>query len=205
MKINKIIIYYTFTFGAMIIIYLIADFFNIFSFITKELNLETLGILINAIVVVFVFLITYSLVNKKTFEHEQEIKNNKICILDILLKGTYKKCSDVLNIIENEEMLKKYIIPKIDFNNSIDPMIENLKNLPFESEKYIIELFSSGISNEEKTKKYFEIRDLYKKYINMRITFFDIEKCKSTDEQEELYNLLNKEKVILQSKLSNQL
>lgn len=205
MKINKIIIYYTFTFGAMIIIYLIADFFNIFSFITKELNLETLGILINAIVVVFVFLITYSLVNKKTFEHEQEIKNNKIRILDILLKGTYKKCSDVLNIIENEEMLKKYIIPKIDFNNSIDPMIENLKNLPFESEKYIIELFSSGISNEEKTKKYFEIRDLYKKYINMRITFFDIEKCKSTDEQEELYNLLNKEKVILQSKLSNQL
>ncbi len=77
--------------------------------------------------------------------------------------------------------------------------------MPFENEKYIIELFSFGISNEENTKSYFEIKNLYRKYINMYITFFDIEECKFTDEREELYKLLNKDKMTVQSKLSNQL
>lgn len=52
----------------IIVIYLAMDFFNVFNFITKELNFDAFEILVNAIVVVFVFLITYSLVNKKTFE-----------------------------------------------------------------------------------------------------------------------------------------
>lgn len=64
----------------IIIIYLITDFLNIFNFITKELNFESLAILINALVVVLVFLITYSLVNKKHLTMNKKI---------ILIKGIY--------------------------------------------------------------------------------------------------------------------
>ncbi len=70
----------------IILVYLFLDFSNIFNLITRELNFDAFAILVNAIVVVLVFLITYSLVNKKTFQYEQEINNNKSNLLNILLK-----------------------------------------------------------------------------------------------------------------------
>ena len=185
----------------IIVIYLVIDFFNIFNFITKELNFDALAILVNAIVVVFVFLITYSLVNKKTFELEQEKNNNKLNLLNILLKEIYKDCKDNLDILNNDEVLKLYIIPKVDFNKTSDKITENLKLLPFENEKYIIELFSSGIAKNNIINEYFEIKKLYQKYINMKITFFDINENRDTVEHEELYNLLNADRDNLQNKL----
>ena len=68
---------------CIIIIYFILDYLNIFSFITKQLNTDILGIIVNTVVVIFVFVITYSLVNKKTFNNEQEVKNNKYKTLNI--------------------------------------------------------------------------------------------------------------------------
>lgn len=102
----------------IIVIYLAMDFFNVFNFITKESNLDAFAILVNAIVVVFVFLITYSLVNKKTFELDQEKNNNKLNLLNILLKETYKDCKENLDMLNNDELLKLYIIPKVDFNKA---------------------------------------------------------------------------------------
>lgn len=187
----------------IIVIYLAMDFFNVFNFITKELNFDAFAILVNAIVVVFVFLITYSLVNKKTFELDQEKNNNKLNLLNILLKETYKDCKDNLDMLNNDELLKLYIIPKLDFNKSSDKITENLKLLPFQNEKHIIELFSSGIAKNNIIDKYFEIKKLYQKYINMKITFFDINENRDTNEHEELYNLLNTDKDNLQNKLKN--
>lgn len=189
----------------IIVIYLILDFLNVFNFITKEINFDVSAILVNAIVVVFVFLITYSLVNKKTFEREQEINNNKRNLLNILLQGTYKSCKDNLNILDNDKMLKKYIVPKVDFNSLNDRIIENLKCFPFQNERYIIELFSSGIAQHNTIKEYFEIKELYQKYVNMRITFFNINEHKNTIEHEELYNLLNTEENTLKNKLNNEI
>lgn len=187
----------------IIVIYLVIDFFNVFNFITKELNFDAFAILVNAIVVVFVFLITYSLVNKKTFELEQEKNNNKLNLLNILLKEIYKHCEDNLDILNNDEFLKLYIIPKVDFNKSSDKITENLKVLPFQNEKYIIELFSSGIATNNIINEYFEIKKLYQKYINMKITFFDINENRDTNEHEELYNVLNTDRDNLQNKLKN--
>lgn len=187
----------------IILFYLIADCFNTFDFITKELNFDAFSILVNAIVVIFVFLITYSLVNKKTFEKEQEIINNKNILLNILLKEAYKHCIDNLDLLENDTMLKKYIIPKIDFNSLNDKIIENLSSLPFQNEEYIIALFSDGIAKDSTTKQYFEIKKMYQKYINMKITFFDINEHQDTDEHVELYNLLNTDEKLLRNKLNN--
>lgn len=185
----------------IIVIYLVIDFCNVFNFITKELNIDAFSILVNAIVVVFVFLITYSLVNKKTFELDQEKNNNKLNLLNILLKETYKDCKENLDMLNNDELLKLYIIPKVDFNKTNDKIIENLKLLPFQNEKYIIEQFSSGIAKNSIINEYFEIKKLYQKYINMKITFFDINENRDTKEHEELYNLLNADKDNLQNKL----
>ncbi len=202
MKNNKIIKYIIIT-CFIILVYLVADFYNIFNFITKELNFEAFAILVNAIVVVFVFLITYSLVNKKTFEQEQESSNNKRNLLNIILKETYKHCIDNLDILNNDEMLKQYIIPKVDFNSSNDKITENLKTLPFQNEKHIIDLFSSGIADYNIIKEYFEIKKLYQKYVNMKITFFDINECKDAVEHEELCNLLSTDEKVLRDKLNN--
>lgn len=189
----------------IIIIYLITDFLNIFNFITKELNFESLAILINALVVVLVFLITYSLVNKKTFDYEQETNTNKRNLLNILLKETYKHCNDNLDMLDNDKMLKQYIIPKVDFNSSNDKIIENIKCMPFKNEKYIIELFSLGVAKDSATKEYFEIKKLYQHYINMKITFFDINEHKNTNEHEELCNLLSTDEERLRKKLNNEI
>lgn len=60
----------------IIVIYLMANFFNILKFITKELNFDAISILVNAIVAEPAFLITYSLVNKKHLK-----KNKKLLII----------------------------------------------------------------------------------------------------------------------------
>lgn len=67
----------------------------------------------------------------------------------------------------------------------------------------MIELFSSGIAKNNIIDEYFEIKKLYQKYINMKITFFDINENRDTNEHEELYNLLNTDKDNLQNKLKN--
>ena len=120
-----------------------------------------------------------------------------------LLKEAYKHCIDNLDLLENDTMLKKYIIPKIDFNSLNDKIIENLSSLPFQNEEYIIALFSDGIAKDSTTKQYFEIKKMYQKYINMKITFFDINEHQDTDEHVELYNLLNTDEKLLRNMLNN--
>ncbi len=47
------------------------DYFNTLIFISKNLNFEFLGIFTNFIVVILLFIITYILVEKKTFDIQQ--------------------------------------------------------------------------------------------------------------------------------------
>lgn len=190
---------------VIIIGYLILDYFNIFSFITKQLNLNFFSILVNAIVVILVFMITYSLVDKKTFDNEQEIKNNKRSTLNIFLQQTYNECNITLKAIHDDEFFKKYIIPKIDFDSTNDLITKNLKETPFKNEEHIIQLFSSGISEDDVMRTYLEIKDLFQKYINMRITFCDIEKYKNKQEHKDLASIISNDRKILQDKLNLEL
>ena len=60
------------------IIVLILDYFNIFNFITKNLNFDFLNIFINLIIVIFIFVITYILVEQKSFDIQKDIEQKKI-------------------------------------------------------------------------------------------------------------------------------
>lgn len=176
-----------------IFIYLILDYFNVFSCITQNLNIDLLDIVINSIVVIFVFLITYSLVDKKTFEKEETIKQNKICTLNIMLLDVYNNCNKIIDMLDDNQLLKKYIIPKIDFNSTQNQVEDNLKKLPFENEKYIVELFSDGIAEKEVISNYFNFKGLYQQYIRMKITFFDIANYKE-EQLKEMFKLIEKNK-----------
>ncbi len=187
---NKIIKKYIIIALIIIFIYLILDYFNLFSCITQNLNINLLNIVINSIVVIFIFLITYSLVDKKTFEKDELVKSNKICTLRVMLNDVYSHCNAIIDMLDNDELVKDYIIPKIDFNCIQNQIEDNLKKLPFENEPYIVELFSDGIATEEVISNYFKFKNLYQQYIGTKITFFDVTKCNG----KEIYNLIIKDK-----------
>ena len=156
------------------IIVLILDYFNIFNFITKNLNFDFLNIFINSIIVIFIFVITYILVEQKSFDIQKDIEQKKIKVLVTLLLRMYYKCIENINLLQNQELLEKYIIPKCDFNSTNDPFVNNFKNYPFDFENRAIDLMQTGIMDVEYLDNYLNIKDLYRKYIDMRITFFDI-------------------------------
>ena len=190
---DKVIKKYIIVASIIIFIYLILDYFNIFSVITQNLNINLLNIIINSIVVIFVFLITYSLVDKRSFEKEEIVKNNKICTLNIMLKDVYSHCNKIIDMLDNEELMEKYIIPKIDFDSMQNQVEDNLKELPFKNETYIVELFSDGIVTKEVISNYFKFKNLYQQYIGTKITFFDVTEYNG----KEMYNLILKDKIEL--------
>lgn len=190
---DKVIKKYIIVASIIIFIYLILDYFNIFSGITQNLNINLLNIIINSIVVIFVFLITYSLVDKRSFEKEEIVKNNKICTLNIMLKDVYSHCNKIIDMLDNEELMEKYIIPKIDFDSMQNQVEDNLKELPFKNETYIVELFSDGIVTKEVISNYFKFKNLYQQYIGTKITFFDVTEYNG----KEMYNLILKDKIEL--------
>ncbi len=184
----KKIIFYIIVALIILLIALVFDYYNIFSFISVNLNYDFLGILVNIIVIVLSFLVTYILIDSKLMELEKknteqtiEQINNKIDVLLTLLKKTYDCCIEEIEIIDNPETLKKYIVPKMDFNSTSDKLFNNLKNIPFESENYIIELFCDGTISRKYLDGYLSVKNSYQKFINLRITFFDAENYENSD------------------------
>lgn len=201
-KINKkgLLLKITILFFTIIIIALLLDYFNILSFISKNLNFNFLNIIISSITVVFIFIITYVLIDQKSFEMQNDKQNKKIKVLISLLLRTYKKCIENIDLLESQEILEKYIIPKCDFNSTNDVFINNYKNYPFDFEHRIIDLIQTGIIDVDFLDNYLNIKDLYRKYVDMRITFFDIKKSNLT-EHREVYTLIKIDQNDLRKKL----
>lgn len=188
------------TFLVIIIIILALDYFNTFNFISKNLNFDFLNIFINSIVVIFMFAITYILIEQKSFDIQNDIHQKKIKILVSLLLKMYYKCIDNIDLLENQEVLEKYIIPKCDFNSTNDSFMNNYKNYPFDFESRVIDLMQTGIVDVEYLDNYLNIKDLYRKYIDMRITFYDIKK-NDIKEHNEIANLIDVDQNDLRRKL----
>ena len=190
----------------IICIYITLDYFNIVSDITKNLNTEILNIIVNSIIVIFVFMATYKLVDKKTIEREEITKKNKLNTLNIMLQEVYSHCNTVIDTLDESELLEKYIIPKINFNSLQNEVEDNLKELPFTNETYIIGLFSDSITTKDIIYDYFQFKNLYQRYVREKITFFDV----SIYTSKEVFEMLEKDKLKLKkiintnlSKISN--
>ncbi len=196
-------------FFVAVITVLFVDCSNIMYPISKNLNYDFLNIFINSSVVIFVFLLTYYMIEKQTSDREKIVEYNKKNVLRILLTQVRKECVDVLEILENQNLLERFIIPKIDFDSNSNLVEENLKNNPFKNEQYIIDLFEAGIANFQELDNYINLKQKFQKYISLKIALFDLDEQKEKISREkyemakkELQKLHNEVYLILNNKLN---
>ena len=196
-----------------VVLLVICDYFNIPSALGMNMvniNYDLLGAILNAAVVIALFVITYMVIDK----HQMEKDHNAKMTSYILRLSTYRKCKDLLKIVDNQEVITKYIVPKVDFSKSdVDNQIViNLQDGPFSEHPSILDFSKNGIVSHDELNTYLKIMEMYKSYISMRITFFDI--CNATElehvalkqtlysKKVELYKVLDQEIKKLQKSLN---
>ena len=115
-----------------------------------------------------VFIITFKLLNKKEIAREKNKKEISI----LLLENCYKECQNYIQFL-NDEVVSKYIVPKIDFNSTDHTIIQNLQAIPFENENIIMDLVKDGQISKQQIEGYFNVKRKFGQYVNMRIIAFD--------------------------------
>lgn len=158
-----------------VVVLVICDYFDIPSVLGMNMvniNYELLSAILNAAVVIALFIITYMVIDKRQMEKDHNAKMTS-CVLRL---STYRKCKDLLKIVDNQEVITKYIVPKVDFSKSdVDNQIViNLQDNPFSEYLSILDFSKNGIVSHDELNTYLKIMEMYKSYISMRITFFDI-------------------------------
>ena len=150
-------------------------------------------VIINNVVLVTTFIITYFSIDKKNIEKDEKIKENKEYVLKQYLKDTYNKCLEIIIQLDNTNEIKKYIIPKTDFNKlpQDDKLLNYIATIPFvDNDKVICNLFNDGILTQTYLKNYINIKHNYSTYVISRIAFFD--KISLTDSKSvEIKNMIN--------------
>lgn len=198
---NKCRLKVTIIYVSSLLIFLLLDFFNILSFFTHKINSNYLGIYVEAATAVYLFFLTYFSVDKKINDNKKEEKDNKQDALYIMLMRSYINCKSTLDIINDPNILEKYVIPKCNFNVVKDDFIEMQKNSPFEFDDQISNMMIDGVVDKSLIIEYFNIKSMYRKYINMRIVLFDIEKYEDK-KSKELKKLLEIDRDNLSSTLN---
>lgn len=126
-----------------------------------------MGIL-NIIVVIILYLITFRTLDARTIERE----NNKKEVSILLIDQCYQEVLDYVDWL-NQETVEKIIVPKMDFNSTNNKILDNLQNSPFQNEDIIIDLVKDGQINKNLLEGYLKLKVKYRKYLNMIITFYD--------------------------------
>lgn len=124
--------------------------------------------LIEPVVVIILYIITFCVIDKKSVEKER----NKKEIANIILKNTYNDCLWWIDNMEGD-LLSKYVVTKVDFTIANDPIVTNIENAPFDDEVFIMDFIKDGQIDKKRAEQYFEIKKLFQQYIAMRIILFD--------------------------------
>jgi len=143
--------------------------------------------MINIIIVIVLYLITFITLDQRTVQREDN--KNEISIL--LMKHCYQECIEYAELLD-QKVVEKYIVPKMDFNSTDNTIINNLRNAPFINETIIMDLVKDGQVETKHIEEYLKIKGRYQSYITMRITFYDNEQYYQPVEYD-LYNLINNE------------
>ena len=190
-----------------IIIILVMDYFNIFYRISSQLNSSFLEIIINNIVIITVFIVTYFLIDKRNMKKESEKRNNQEYVLRQLLMETYNECKKVIELLDRDEILRKYVIPKVDFNktDADNVVIINLQNAPFKYDNLIMELFKEGIFSTSNLPNYLKIKREYQGYISNKISFFDDKELLDDNKKKVMKNLELEYRLLLGNKKDDEI
>lgn len=150
-----------------IIIAVILDYKNLpstYGFEMTNINWSFFTVTIN----ILLYIITYKAINKRIIERDK----NKSEVSLMLLKECYNECIDYIRFL-NKETVENYIVPKIDINSARNIISDNLQNSPFSNENTIMDLIKDGQLTKMQIEGYFKVREKYRQYIIMRITFFN--------------------------------
>lgn len=185
-----------------IIIILVIDYFNMFYLISSKLNSSFLEIIINNIVIITVFIVTYFLIDKRNMKKESEKRNNQEYVLRQLLMETYNECKKIIELLDRDEILRKYVVPKVDFNktDADNVVIINLQNAPFKYDNLIMELFKEGIFSTSNLPNYLKIKREYQGYISNKISFFDDKELLEDNKKKIIKNLELEYRLLLDNK-----
>lgn len=180
------------------ILYGLLDYINMSSILKikiNNINIDLFSIFFDSLVVIVLYIITYFHIDKKRIS--KDVNSEKVA--NVLMRQTYLECLDNLKLINNKQMLKEVIVPKVDFDktDSENKVVVNLQNLPFESYDNLMNLAISGYVSEDRLDKYLWIKKEYAYIISIKITFYDLELPKNKVQREMLdditkrYNQLN--------------
>lgn len=158
----------------------VVDYFNLPTYAglkVSNINNDVFGAIFNAFIVITLYIITYVIIDKRQIEKDENAKSTA----DLLMLCTYQQCKDLLKIFDNQQVLEDNIVPKIDFNkiNLDNRVMTNLQNNPFTEHTHILELAENGAIVSTDLIIYLKIMELYKSFVSMRITFFDIDKSEN--------------------------
>ena len=184
-------------------LYILIDYINLPSLIgivLDNINIDVFGILFNTTVVLILYVISFYYIDNKQNEKDE---NAKDCA-NLLIEKTYQECLENLEFLDNEIVIREYIIPKIDGNKlaSENKVISNLQELPFASYEAIITLASSGYVEKDKLDSYLNIKKEYQYLVNVKITFYDLIEPKTAD-QWAMHNDIQSRDISLRKKLEN--
>ena len=166
-----------------IVVVIVLDYFNlpsILGFKMSNVNYTLIDTVLNVSVVISLYIITFFLIDKRQIRKDDNSKGTA----DILMLSAYNQCKELSKIVDTQSWLESYIVPKVDSNKTglDNRVILNLQNNPFAEHSHILLLAENGAISRGDLMKYFEIMELYKSFISLRITFYDMNDA-TTDKQ----------------------
>ena len=96
--------------GIVPLLTLIAiDYLNVPSLIglqTSNINIELFGAVLNAVVVVTLFVITFTVIDKRQLKKDDNARQTA----NILVLSSYKQCKETLGLLNDSNILENYIV-----------------------------------------------------------------------------------------------
>ena len=148
---------------------------------SENINWDIASIIISNIVVICLYLITFNVLDHRSIEKD---KNQREVAL-LLLSKTYEQCKRSVSLFELREAREK-AVEKCDFDKVIheDKQMQYYLDFPFEFHEQIVEFASTGIISKKEFSDYLELREAFRKHINIRIMFFDREDLPNSTKKE---------------------
>lgn len=158
---------------------LILDYFNIPSNLFPDislLNLDLISCLVSNVIVISIFLVTYTLIDRNNIEKSK----NQTQVVYELIKRTYQSCVETIKLFDNQEITIK-AVAKCDFSITIleDKHFLYFRDLPFKYEALIIDSASNGNIMRDELHTFLSLQQDFYEYLYLRITFFDA--CEAED------------------------
>jgi len=151
----------------IVIMILIVDYIEIPSILGLDMSNMNWDFL-NIIVVIILYIITYKALDERTVQKE----NNKKEVALFLMEQSYQSCKRYIDML-NQEVVERYILPKMDFNSTKNTVLESLQEIPFNNDSNILDLVKDGQISRLQIEGYLKVKADYGQYINMRILFYD--------------------------------